>query len=108
MIKPEQIKQVETTREAIVRGMVYATVDYIVLEEAQSYNGVDHEVRIPYSWGGFSAYDSYDLEHTLETLEYDIEHIIKEYLEQFIKQEGVYDGSFYSEDGMFILVYKVE
>ena len=75
MIKPEQLKQVETTRESIVRGMVYATVDSIVLEEAQSYNGVDHEVRIPYSWGGFSAYDSYDIENTLAILEYDIELI---------------------------------
>ena len=107
MIKQEQIKQVETTREAIVRGMVYATVDYLVLEEAQSYNGVDHEVRIPYSWGGFSAYNSYDIENTLAILEYDIEYIVKEYLEEFIKQEGIYGGSFYSEDGMFILVYKV-
>lgn len=107
MIKPEQIKQVETTREFVVRGTVYATVDSIVLGEAKSYNGVEHIVRIPYNWEGFSTYDSYDIENTLAILEYDIEPIIKEYLEEFIKQDGIYDGSFYSEDGMFILEYKV-
>lgn len=107
MIKPEQIKQLEISREAIVRSIVYATVDAIILDETKSYNGIEHTVRIPYSWGGFSAYDSYDIENTLAILEYDIEPIVKEYLEQFIKQEGIYDGSFYSEDGMFILEYKV-
>lgn len=107
MINPEQIKQVEISRESIVRGMVYATIDSIILDETQSYNGVEHAVRIPYSWGGFSAYDSYDIENTLAILEYDIEIIVKEYLEEFVKQEGIYDGSFYSEDGMFILEYKV-
>lgn len=108
MIKPEQIKQVEISRESIVRGMVYATIDSIILDETHSYNGVDHEVRIPYSWGGFSSYNSYDIENTLAILEYDIESVVKDYLEEFIKQDGIYDGSFYSEDGMFILVYKVE
>lgn len=107
MIKPEQIKQVEISRKSIVRSIVYATVDSIILDETKSYNGVEHTVRIPYSWEGFSAYDSYDIENTLAVLEYDIEPIVKEYVEQFIKQEGIYDGSFYSEDGMFILEYKV-
>lgn len=39
MINPEQIKQVEISRESIVRGVVYAIVDSIILEETQSYNG---------------------------------------------------------------------
>ena len=103
MIKPEQIKQVEISREAIVRGVVYATVDSIILEEAQRYNGVEHTVRIPYNWEGFGA----SVDSTLEELEYDIEPIVKEYLEKFIKQENIYEGSFYSEDGEFLLEYKV-
>lgn len=107
MIKPEHIKQVETTRESIVRDTVYVIVDSIILEETQSYNGVEHIARIPYNWEGFSTYDSYDIENTLAILEYDIEPIVKEYLEEFVKQEGIYDGSFYSEDGEFMLEYKV-
>lgn len=103
MIKPEHIKQVETTRESIVRDTVYVTVDAIILEEAQSYNGVEHIVRIPYNWEGFGTNPNL----ALEELEYDIEPLVKEYLEKFIKQEGIYEGSFYSEDGEFLLEYKV-
>ena len=108
MIKPEQIKQVETTREAIVKGLVDSTIDAMLLEEAQGYNGVRHILTIPFNWEGFGRYSERDLEHTLETLEYDIERIIKEYLEQFIEQDGIYDGTFYSEDGEFVLMYEVE
>lgn len=107
MIKPEQIKQVENSRESIVRGTVYAIIDSIILKEAQSYNGVEHVVRVPFNWEGLGTYDSYYIENTLGTLEYDIEPIVKEYLEQFIKQEGIDEGSFYSEHGEFILEYKV-
>lgn len=103
MINPEQIKQVEISRKSIVRSIVYATADSIILEETQSYNGVEHIVRIPYNWEGFGTNPNL----ALEELEYDIEPIVKEYLEQFIKQEGIYDGSFYSEDGEFMLEYKV-
>lgn len=103
MIKPEQIKQVETTRESVVRGVVYTTVDSLIIDEAQSYNGIEHAVRIPYNWEGFGTNHN----PALEELEYDIEPIVKEYLEEFVKQEGIYEGSFYSEDGEFLLEYKV-
>ena len=107
MIKPEKIKQVEISRESIVKGLVTSTIDAMLLEEAHGYSGVAHMLTIPFNWEGFGRYDSHDIENTLGTLEYDIESIVKEYLEQFIKQEGIYDGYFYSEDGEFILVYKV-
>lgn len=103
MIKPEQIKQVETTRESVVRGVVYTTVDSLIIDEAQSYNGIEHAVRIPYNWEGFGTNHN----PALEELEYNIRPIIKEYLEQFIEQVGVYDGGFYAEDGEFLLEYKV-
>ena len=107
MIKPEQIKKLENSRESIVKGLVNSTIDAMLVKEAQGYSGVAHMLTIPFDWEGFGRYDSYDVENTLGTLEYDIEPIVKEYLEQFIKQEGIYDGSFYSEDGEFFLEYKV-
>ena len=103
MIKPEQIKQVENSIESVIRDTVYAILDSLILEEAQSYNGVEHVVRVPFNWEGFGT----STDSRLEGLEYDIEPIVKEYLEQFIKQEGVYEGSSYPEDGEFILEYKV-
>ena len=107
MIKPEQIKQVEISRESIVKGLVNSTIDAMLVKEAQGYSGVAHMLTIPFDWEGFGRYSEHDLEYTLAVIEYDIEPIIKDYLEQFIKQEGIYDGYFYSEDGEFVLIYKV-
>ena len=53
MIKPEQIKQVETTMEATVRGLVDSTIDAMLVEEAQGYNGVRHILTIPFNWEVF-------------------------------------------------------
>lgn len=103
MIKPEQIKRLEITRGFLVGDTVNDALDTIITDESYRYNGIDHVVRIPYNQKGFSVISN----ATLEELDYNIEPIIKEYLEKFIKQEGIYDGSFYSEDGMFILEYKV-
>ena len=107
MIKPEQIKQLEISRESIVKGLVNGTIDAMLVEEAHGYSGVAHMLTIPFNWEGFGRYSEHDLEYTLAIIEYDIESIIRDYLEKFIKQDGIYDGYFYSEDGEFILVYKV-
>lgn len=107
MIKTEKIKRIENSREVIVRELVYTTVDTMIVEEAKEYNGVKHYLSIPFNWEGFGKYSESDTAYMLSTFEFDIEDIIKSYLDEFVAQRDIYESSFYSEDGEFILEYKV-
>lgn len=107
MIKPEQIKRIENAREVVIRELVYTTVDAMIVEEAQEYNGVKHSLSIPFNWKSFGKYSESDTAYRLSILEFNIEDIIKSYLDEFVAQRDIYESSFYSEDGEFILEYKV-
>lgn len=107
MIKVEQIKQVEQARELVVTQRVHAIIDALILNEATDYDGVEHSFLVPYNWQGFAIYDEFDPEYALSQLSFDVEPIVRQYLETFITQDGLIDTAIHQEDGRFVVTYNV-